>query len=58
MVVRNIVQEEPPNPSQERPVNRGYGASEEGPLPVAKVGNGRVGVVQVREHDNPVVRQL
>jgi hypothetical protein len=58
VVVRNIVQEEAPSPSQEWPVNRGDGASEEGPLPVAKVGDGRVGVVQVREHDNPMVRQL
>ena len=52
------MQEKASSPSQERPVDRRDGTSEERPLPFTKVGDGRVGVVQICEHHNPVVRQL
>jgi hypothetical protein len=58
MVVRNVVKEEEPNPSQERSVDGGDCTMEEGPLLVTEVGDGWIGVVEVREHDDPVVGQL
>ena len=56
VVMRYIMQEKASSPSQERPVDRRDGTSEERPLPFTKVGDGRVGVVQICEHHNPVVR--
>jgi hypothetical protein len=55
MVVRNVVQEEASSPSQERSVDGGNCTTEEGPLFATEVGDGWIGVVEVREHDDPVV---
>jgi len=58
VVVRDVVQEEATGPAQEWSVNGGEGTTEEGPLLAAVVGHGGVRVVQVCEHDDPVVGQL
>jgi hypothetical protein len=58
MVMGDIVEEEPTRPSQQRPVDGRDSATEERPLPVAEVRNSGVGVVEVGQHDNPVVGKL
>jgi len=55
MVMRDVVKEETTSPTQKWPVNSGCSATEEGPLLVAVVSDGWVGVVEVGKHDNPVV---
>lgn len=55
VVMRDVVEEEAASPTQERPVYGADGTAEEAPLLVAVVRDGRVRVVEVREHDDPVV---
>jgi len=55
MVVRDVVKEETTGPAQKWPVNSGGSATEEGPLLVAVVSDGWVGVVEIGKHDDPVV---
>ena len=58
MIMRDVVEEEATSPAEERPVDGGNGTSEEGPLLVAIVSDGRVGMVEVGEHHDPVVGEL
>ena len=55
MVMRDIVEEETTGPAEKRSVDSGYGTADKGPLFLTVVRDARVGVVEVREHDNPVV---
>lgn len=48
VVVRDVVQEEPSSPAEERSVNSGNGATNKGPGVFAEVGHRRVGVVQLK----------
>lgn len=57
VIMRDVVEEEAAGPAEERPVDGADSATEEAPLLVAEVRNGGVGVVQVGEHDDPVVRE-
>ena len=54
VVVCRAVQEEPPPRAQEIPVDRGRRASRKRPLCTAVARDGRVGVLQVRQRDEPV----
>jgi len=49
------VEEETADPAEKRSVDGGDGTADEGPLFLAVVRDARVGVVEVCEHDDPVV---
>ena len=55
VVVGYVVQEETAHPSQQGAVDSGDGSAEEGPCVLSEVGHGRVGVMEVSEHDDPVI---
>lgn len=57
VVVGNVVQEEAAGPTEKRAVNGRDSAANKGPRILAEVGHGGVSVMQVSEHDNPVVRE-
>jgi hypothetical protein len=52
VVVGNIMEEEASLPSEERPVDGSGSTALEVPLLAAVMGESRVGVVQVGDHDN------
>lgn len=54
----HVVQEDSPNPAQERPVNGRQSATQPCPLSRTVVRNRGVRMMQEREHDQPVIRQL
>lgn len=58
MVMGDVVEEETTRPSQQRPVDGRDSATEERPLPVTEVRNSGIGVMEVGQHDNPVVGKL
>jgi hypothetical protein len=58
VIVRDVVEEETTNPAQERAIDSGSSSTKESPLLVAVMRYGRIGVLEVREHDDPVVGQL
>lgn len=51
------MQEEAAHPAHERAIDGGSGTAEESERVVAEVGHRGVGVVEVGEHDDPVVRE-
>lgn len=53
-----IVQEESPNPAQEGSINRRQSTTEPAPFPGTIMGDRGIGVLQVGEHHNPMVRDL
>jgi hypothetical protein len=53
--MRDVMEEEATGPTEKRSVDGGDGAADEGPLFLAVVRDARVGVVEVRKHDNPMV---
>jgi len=55
MVVGDVVQEETSHPAHEGAIYSRGGTAEESEGVVAEMGHGRVGVVKVSEHDDPVV---
>lgn len=58
MVMADVVEVYTSSPAQERPVNGWKSTSEVRPLTVPVHRNGGIGVMKVREHDNPVVQKL
>lgn len=52
------MQEEAAHPAKKRSVDGGSRTSQKGPLALPIVRDGRIRVVQEREHHDPVVRQL
>jgi hypothetical protein len=54
----NVVEEEASDPSHERTVDGCHGSAHERPGLSPVVWDGRVRVMQVCQHDDPVVRQL
>ena len=58
MVMRDIVEEETTGPAEKRPVDSGAGTADKAPLCLTVVLDARVRVVEVREHNDSVVRQL
>lgn len=54
MEVSDVVQEEATHPPKARPINSCRGATLEAPLSITVVGQDRVGVVEVSDHDEPV----
>lgn len=54
----HVVEEEASSPSEKGPINSGDGTSEERPLLVTVVGDSGIGVMEISQHDDPVVRQL
>ena len=58
MVVRDVVEEESPDPAKERTVNCGHDTAQERPLALAVVWDRWVRVVQERAHHDPVVAEL
>ena len=57
VVVRNVMQEEAARPTEKRSINSRDGTSNKGPCVLAEVRHRRIGVMQVSEHDDPVVRE-
>lgn len=51
----DVVEEETTGPAEKRSVDGGDGTADKGPLFLAVVRDARIGVVEVREHDDPVV---
>lgn len=51
------MQEEATHPAHERAIDGCGGTAQEGEGVIAEVGHGGVGVVEVGEHDDPVVRE-
>lgn len=49
------MEEEASLPSHERAIDSGSSATEESPGILAEMGHGGIGVMEVREHDDPVV---
>lgn len=56
VVMRHIVEEEASSPSKKGPINSRDGTSEERPLLVTVVCNSGIGVMEISQHDDPVVR--
>ena len=57
MVVRNIVEEESAGPAEKGTIDSGDGATNESPCVLAEVRHSRIGMVEISEHNNPVVRE-
>ena len=57
VVVGDVVEEESSSPAQKRPVDGGDGPTNEGPGIFAEMGHGGIGVVEVSQHNDPVVGQ-
>jgi len=57
VVVRNVMQEEATRPTEKWSINSRNGTSNKGPCVLTEVRHRRVGVMQVSEHDDPVVRE-
>lgn len=55
MVVGNVVEEESTSPTKERSIHSRQSSTEESPLLTSIMGDGRVRVVQVGQHDNPYI---
>jgi hypothetical protein len=53
----HVVEEEPSHPTHERAVDGRRSATEESEGVVAEVRHRGVGVVEIRKHDDPVVRE-
>lgn len=58
MIVRDVVEEETPSPAEEGSIYSGYRSTEERPLLASVVRNARVGMVEICQHDDPVVSEL
>lgn len=54
MMMRHVVHEEPPHPSQQWSIDCGGRATGEGPRLASVVRDLRIGMLHVRDHDNPV----
>jgi len=57
VVMRDVVEEEATCPAKQWSVDGRNSSAQEGPLLVAVVSNSRVGVMEVSQHDDPVVGQ-
>lgn len=57
-VATYIVQEEAPDPAQERPIHGSDSSSQERPLTTTIMWYRRVWMVKKRDHYNPVIGQL
>jgi len=55
MVVADVVEEESAHPAKQRTIDSCGCAAKERPFTLPVVGDGGVGVVEVSEHDDPVV---
>jgi hypothetical protein len=58
VVMGNVVKEEASSPPKKGTVNSGYGATDERPLLVTIVGDGRIRMMKISQHNDPVVREL
>jgi hypothetical protein len=54
VVMTDVQEEKSSHPSKQRPIDGGNGPAEESPLFLSIMWNCRVGVVEKREHDDPV----
>jgi hypothetical protein len=57
MIVRNVVEEKTAHPTHKRSINGGDSAPQESPAVFPEVRKGGVSVVEVGEHDDPVVQK-
>ena len=58
MIMRYVMEEESTHPTEKRSINGRYGATQERPFPVSIVRDSRVGMLEVRDHDDPVIGEL
>lgn len=58
VIVRNIVEEESSNPTEERSIDSRNGSPNIAPLFALIVWNRRVSMVEIREHDDPGIAKL
>jgi len=56
VVMRNVVKEEASSPSKKGAIHSGDGTTKERPLLVTVMGDRGIRVMEIRQHDDPVVR--